>query len=55
MRRCIKWLINWFTNWVGKMNWIEKASFALGGIAGIAVGILIFISIDKISIVDNPF
>ena len=48
MKRCFRWLINWFTQWVGKMSWQEKVSFALGGLLGIVVGIIVFVSIDKV-------
>ena len=48
MRRCIQWLTNWFSNWVKKMRWEEKAGFAIGGILGITAGILLFLYIDKV-------
>ena len=48
MKRCIKWLINWFTQWVEKMSWFERVGFALGGVLGIVIGIMFFVSIDKV-------
>lgn len=48
MKRCFRWLINWFAQWVGKMSWQEKVSFALGGLLGIVVGIIVLVSIDKV-------
>ena len=48
MKRCIKWVTNWFAQWVGKMCWQEKVSFALGGVLGIIVGITIFVTTDTI-------
>ena len=41
MKRFIKWLINCFVQWVGKMPWQEKVGFTLGGVLGISIGILI--------------
>lgn len=55
MRRCFKWLINCFTNWVRKMDWLEKAGFALGGIAGVVVCVLLFLSIDKIPATQDDY
>lgn len=48
MKRCFRWLINWFTQWVGKMSWQEKVAFAIGGLLGIIMGIIVFVSIDKV-------
>lgn len=48
MKRCFRWLINWFTQWRGKMSWQEKVGFALGGLLGIVIGIITFVSIDKV-------
>ena len=50
MKRFIKWLINCFVQWVGKMPWQEKVGFTLGGVLGISIGILIFISFDKVPV-----
>lgn len=38
MKRCFRWLI----------NWQEKVGFALGGLLGIVIGIIILVSIDKV-------
>ncbi len=48
MKRCFRWLINWFTQWVGEMSWQEKVGFALGGLLGIVIGISTLVSIDKV-------
>ena len=44
MKRFIKWLINWFADWVGEMHWEEKVGFSVGGLLGIALVIIAFIS-----------
>ena len=48
MKRCFRWLINWFTQWVGKMTWQGKVGFALGGILGVVIGVITLVSIDKV-------
>lgn len=48
MKRCFRGLINWFTQWVRKMNWQEKIGFVLGGLLGIATFIIVLVSIDKV-------
>lgn len=48
MKRCFRWLVNWFTQWVARMTWQEKVGFALGGILGIVIGIIVFVSFDKV-------
>ena len=37
------------------MDWLEKAGFALGGIAGIVVCVLLFLSIDKIPATQDDY
>ena len=46
MKRCIRWLISWFTQWVGKMRWEEKIGITLGVITSIVIGIMLFVSSD---------
>lgn len=41
MKRCIKWLINWFTRWVG-------IGFALGGVVGLVICIISFVFFDQL-------
>ena len=48
MKRCIKWLINWFVQWGGKMEWEAIVTLAIGGVLSITLGIITFISIDKV-------
>ena len=48
MKRCFRWLINWFTRWVRKMIWQGKIGFVLGGLLGIVIGIITLVSIDKV-------
>lgn len=47
MKRCFKWLVNWFTQWARKMTWQEKVGFILGALLSIIIGIILFLSIDK--------
>jgi len=48
MKRCFKWLINWFTRWVSKMRKEEKIGFAISGLIAPIVAISLFVSIDKV-------
>lgn len=48
MKRFFRKSICWFTQWVEKMNWQEKVGFAFGGLLGIILGIIVFVSIDKV-------
>lgn len=48
MKRCIKWLINWFVQWVGKLSSKEKIGFFFGAVAGLTIGIMLFVSIDTV-------
>lgn len=48
MKRCFTWVVNWFIQWVRKMEVEERIAFAIGGIIGIVVGITLFVSIDKV-------
>lgn len=44
MRRCFKWLINWFT----KLGKEDRIGFVIGGIISIILAISIFVAIDKV-------
>ena len=51
MKRCI----NWFTQWVKKMRHEEKIGFALGAIISVVVGVIWFVSIDKVPATANDY
>lgn len=44
MKRCFKWLINWFT----KLGKEERIGVVIGGIISIILAISIFVTIDKV-------
>lgn len=44
MKRCFTWVVNWFIQWVRKMEIEER----IGGAIGIVVGIALFMSVDKV-------
>lgn len=48
MKRCIKWLIDWFTDWIEQFDWEQVVGFAISGVLGIAITIMIFVYIDKV-------
>lgn len=48
MKRCIKWLISWFIQWVGKLSSEEKIGFFFGAVVGLAIGIMLFVSFDTV-------
>ena len=44
MKRCFKWLINWFT----KLEKEDRIGYVIGGIISIILAISIFATIDKV-------
>lgn len=46
MKRCIKWLINWFIRWINGLEWQEKVGFCIGGVCGISIVIVLLISFN---------
>lgn len=48
MKRCIKWLIDWITDWIKQFDWEQVVGFAISGLLGIALTIVIFVFIDKV-------
>lgn len=44
MKRCFKWLINWFT----KLGKEDRIGYVIGGIISIILAISIFVAIDKV-------
>ena len=48
MKRCINWVINGFTNLIGRFEWQEIVGFAISGLLGIAIAIMIFVAVDKV-------
>lgn len=48
MKRRIKWLIDWFVDWIGQFDWEEIVGFAISGLVGIALTIMIFVYTDKV-------
>lgn len=47
MKRC-KWLIDWFTGWIGQFDVKQIVVFAISGLAGIALTIMMFVYTDKV-------
>lgn len=48
MRRCFTWIVNWFIQWIRKMEIEERIGFAISGAIGIVVGIALFVPVDKV-------
>lgn len=48
MKRFFKKLIDFFEPWLEIMSWKEKVSFGIGGLFGIVIAIMVFVSIDKV-------
>lgn len=48
MKRCIKWLIDWFADWIGQFDWEQIVGFAISGLVGIALAIIMFVYTDKV-------
>lgn len=48
MKRCIKWLIDWFTDWIGQFDWEQIVGFAISGLVGIALTVMMFVYTDKV-------
>lgn len=48
MKRCIKWLIDWFADWIGQFEWEQIVGFAISGLVGIALTIMMFVYTDKV-------
>ena len=48
MKRCIKWLIDWFADWIGQFDWEQIVGFAISGLVGIALAIMMFVYADKV-------
>lgn len=48
MKRCIKWLIDWFTDWIKQFDWEQIVGFAISGLLGIALTIIMFVFADKV-------
>ncbi len=48
MKRCTKWLIDWFTRWIGKFDWKQIVRFAISGLLCIALTIMVFVCVDTV-------
>lgn len=48
MKRCIKWLIDWFAYWIEQFDWEQMVGFAISGLLGIALTIMLFVSTDTV-------
>lgn len=55
MKRCIKWLIDWFTDWIGQFYWEQIVGFAISGLVGIALTIMIFVYTDKVPATSSDY
>lgn len=55
MKRRIKWLIDWFTSWIGQFDWEQIVGFAISGVIGIALTIMFFIGIDKVPATSSDY
>ncbi|MCI8384799.1 MAG: hypothetical protein HFJ33_08135 [Clostridia bacterium] len=47
MKRC-KWLIDWFDVWIRQFEWEQIVGFAISGLVGIALTIMMFVYTDKV-------
>lgn len=47
MKRC-KWLIEWFAVWIRQFEWEQIVGFAISGLVGIALTIMMFVYRDKV-------
>ncbi len=55
MKRCIKWLIDWFTDWIGQFDWEQIVGFAISGLVGIALTIMMFAYTDKVPATSSDY
>ena len=55
MKRCIKWLIDWFTDWIGQFYWEQIVGFAISGLVGIALTIMMFVYTDKVPATSSDY
>ena len=55
MKRRIKCLIDWFTSWIGQFDWEQIVGFAISGVIGIALTIMLFIGIDKVPATSSDY
>ena len=55
MKRCIKWLIDWFTDWIRQFYWEQIVGFAISGLVGIALTIMMFVYTDKVPATSSDY